>query len=125
MKCAFSSWKIAKGLYIIPIIMAYQPLLLNGPFWEVARTIVFSTLGLIAFTSFLEAYLFHRTNLIEWISMGVAATLLLLPSLATDLIGMILFFGVFFTQKMIWKEEWKGLLGLQVSKRDMAKAFQE
>jgi len=124
MRCAFSSWKIAKGLYIIPIIMAYQPLLLNGPFWEVVRTIVFSTLGLIAFTCFLEAYLFHRTNLIEWIFMGAATFLLLLPSLSTDFIGTALFVTVFLTQKLIWKEEWKGLLGLQLSRKDLVNAFQ-
>jgi TRAP transporter 4TM/12TM fusion protein len=124
MRCAFSSWKIAKGLYIIPIIMAYQPLLLNGPFWEVVRTIVFSTLGLIAFTCFLEAYLFHRTNLIEWIFMGAATFLLLLPSLYTDFIGTALFVVVFFTQKLLWKDEWKGLLGLQFSRKDLVNAFQ-
>lgn len=124
MRCAFSSWKIAKGLYIIPIIMAYQPLLLNGPFWEVIRTIVFSSLGLIAFTSFLEAYLFHRTNCIEWFLMGVATFLLLLPSLYSDLIGAVLFFSVLFTQKLIWKEEWKGLLGLQLSRKGLADALQ-
>ena len=115
MRCAFSSWKIAKGLYIIPIIMAYQPLLLDGPFWEVIRTIAFSSLGLIAFTSFLEAYLFHRTNVIEWFSIGAAAFLMLFPSLYTDMVGATLFLFVCITQKYIWKDEWKGLLGLQLS----------
>jgi TRAP transporter 4TM/12TM fusion protein len=125
MRCAFSSWKIAKGLYIIPIIMAYQPLLLDGPFWEVVRTIVFSSLGLITFTSFLEAYLFHRTNLIEWVLLGVATVLLLLPSLYTDLAGAALFFLVFFTQKLIWKKEWKGLMGLELSWAGLRDKFLE
>ena len=122
MRCAFSSWKIAKGLYIIPIIMAYQPLLLNGPFWEVVRTVVFSSLGLIGFTCFLEAFLFHRTNLFEWIIMGAATFLLLLPSLTSDIIGAALFLAVVFTQKFIWKDEWKGLLGLQFSRKELADA---
>ena len=122
MRCAFSSWKIAKGLYIIPIIMAYQPLLLNGPFWEVVRAVVFSSLGLIGFTCFLEVYLFHRTNLFEWIIMGAATFLLLLPSLTSDIIGAALFLGVVFTQKLIWKDEWKGLLGLQFSRKEPAGA---
>jgi len=124
MRCAFSSWKIAKGLYIIPIIMAYQPLLLDGPFWEVVRTIVFSSLGLIAFTSFLEAYLFHRTNFIEWVLLGFATPLLLLPSLSSDFIGLALFVTVFLTQKLIWKKEWKGLLGLELSWKGLIDAFQ-
>jgi TRAP transporter 4TM/12TM fusion protein len=125
MRCAFSSWKIAKGLYIIPIIMAYQPLLLDGPFWEVVRTIVFSSLGLIAFTSFLEAYLFHRTNLIEWVLLGVATLLLLLPSLYTDFVGVVLFSLVFFTQKVLWKEEWRGFWGLEFSWKGMVDVFQK
>jgi len=124
MRCAFSSWKIAKGLYIIPIIMAYQPLLLDGPFWEVVRTIVFSSLGLIAFTSFLEAYLFHRTNFIEWFLIGAATILLLLPSLYSDFIGLALFVTVFLTQKLIWKKEWRGLLGLELSWKGFIDAFQ-
>jgi TRAP transporter 4TM/12TM fusion protein len=124
MRCAFSSWKIAKGLYIIPIIMAYQPLLLDGPFWEVVRTIVFSFLGLIAFTSFLEAYLFHRTNFIEWFLMGVATFLLLLPSVYSDFIGFVLFLTVVLTQKLIWKKEWKGLVGLELSWKGLMDAIQ-
>ena len=40
MRTAFTSWKLAKGLYIIPIVMAYRPLLGIGPTyrlldWEV------------------------------------------------------------------------------------------
>jgi len=113
MRCAFASWKIAKGLYIIPIIMAYQPLLLNGPFWEVVRTIVFAAFGLIAFTAFMEAYLFHRTNLIEWVLLGLASLLMFLTDLKTDIIGGVLFAVVIFTQKFVWKEEWQGILGMQ------------
>jgi TRAP transporter 4TM/12TM fusion protein len=124
MRCAFSSWKIGKGLYIIPIIMAYQPLLLDGPFWEIIRTIVFSTLGLIAITSFLEAYLFHRTNLIEWILMGIASFLLLLPSIYSDLIGTVIFSAVLVSQKLLWKEEWSGLLGLEFLWKNIVKVFQ-
>ena len=104
--------------------MAYQPLLLDGPFWEVVRTIVFSSLGLIALTAFLEAYLFHRTNFIEWIFIGAATFLLLFPSIYTDFIGLALFLTVFLTQKLIWKKEWKGLLGLELSWKGLVDAFQ-
>jgi len=113
MRCAFASWKIAKGLYIIPIIMAYQPLLLNGPFWEVVRTIVFAALGLVAFTAFMEAYLFRRTNLLEWLLLGAAALLMFLTDLKTDIIGGVLFAGVIFMQKALWKNEWQGILGMR------------
>ncbi|RLB70936.1 MAG: TRAP transporter permease, partial [Deltaproteobacteria bacterium] len=51
MKTGFASWKIAKGRYIIPIVMAYRPLLGNGTPTEVIMTTFFTTIGLIAFTS--------------------------------------------------------------------------
>ncbi len=117
MRCAFASWKIAKGLYIIPIIMAYQPLLLNGPFWEVVRTIVFAAFGLIAFTAFMEAYLFHRTNLIEWFLLGAASLLMFLTDLKTDIAGGVLFVLVIITQKSLWKEEWQGFWGMRFRKK--------
>ncbi|MBC2713154.1 MAG: TRAP transporter large permease subunit, partial [Desulfosarcina sp.] len=36
MRTAFTSWKLAKGLYIIPIIMAYRPLLGMGTGYELS-----------------------------------------------------------------------------------------
>ena len=47
MRTAFVSWKLAKGLYIIPIVMAYRPLLLNGPAQPVVTTDLATTAGLI------------------------------------------------------------------------------
>ncbi|MFP4086344.1 MAG: TRAP transporter permease, partial [Desulfobacteraceae bacterium] len=45
MRTAFTSWKLAKGLYIIPVIMAYHPLLGDGSTWEVVQTVIFSILA--------------------------------------------------------------------------------
>jgi hypothetical protein len=42
---------------------------------------VFAAFGLIAFTPFMEAYLFHRTNLIEWLLLGAASLLMFLTDL--------------------------------------------
>ncbi|MBW1782664.1 MAG: TRAP transporter permease [Deltaproteobacteria bacterium] len=40
MRTAFTSWKLAKGIYILPVVMAYHPLLLNGPTGDVIQTII-------------------------------------------------------------------------------------
>jgi len=99
MECGFASWKIAKGLYIIPILMAYRPLLLNGPPLEVANTIACGFLGLWAFTAFLEGYLFNFTRLAERAALGLACLLLFWPAWPANLAGAVLLAAVIFTNR--------------------------
>lgn len=96
MRTAFTSWKLAKGLYIIPIIMAYRPLLGMGEtyslmHWEVWLTFLTTTLGLIAFTSGIERYFKRNATWIETILFCLAALGLFWPEYWADIIGFILF----------------------------------
>ena len=104
MRTGFASWKIAKGLYLIPIVMAYNPLLLDGPFWEVVRTILSGSLGLVSAAAFLERYLFRRANYFEWFLLGAGAVLLFWPGYWQDALGFIAFIAVVITQKVARKE---------------------
>jgi TRAP transporter 4TM/12TM fusion protein len=104
MRTAFTSWKLAKGLYIIPIIMAYRPLLGMGPdyellHWEVVFTMVTTTVGLIAFTSALERYFFRPATWLETALFVVAAAGLFWTELWADLIGWAAFVLVVLLQK--------------------------
>lgn len=94
MRTAFTSWKLAKGLYIIPIVMAYRPLLGMGPgyelfHWQVAWTMTATMLGLIAFASGIERYLIRRASWIETILFWLAAAGLLWPAYWTDGLGLV------------------------------------
>ena len=91
MKTAFTSWKLAKGLYILPIIMAYHPLLLNGPTADVVRTVVFSTLAIIAFVVCLERYFLTSLTWPETILQAVSAIALIWANTTVNYIGLILF----------------------------------
>ena len=91
MKTAFTSWKLAKGLYIIPIIMAYHPLLLNGTFAQVFLTIVLSTFAIIAFVVCLERYFLTALNWPETILQGAAAIMLIWAGRTVNYIGIGLF----------------------------------
>jgi TRAP-type uncharacterized transport system fused permease subunit len=91
MKTAFTSWKLAKGIYIIPIIMAYHPLLLDGPPWEVTKTIVFSLFAITAFVICLERYFLTPINWPETILYGAAATLLIWADGTWNYVGFVLF----------------------------------
>ncbi len=104
MQTALVSWKLAKGLYIIPVIMAYRPILGVGPnydlfHWEVALTFISTTCGLIAFAAFLERYLLRRATWSETILLGLAAAGLFWPEGYIDAIGLALFAIVVLLQK--------------------------
>ncbi len=93
MQTAFTSWKLAKGLYIIPLVMAYRPLLGIGEtyslmHWSVVITMVTTSLGLVAFAAAIERYFFRPATLWETALFVVAAAGLFWPGLWLDLVGL-------------------------------------
>jgi TRAP transporter 4TM/12TM fusion protein len=72
METAFQAWKFAKGLYLIPAFMVFNPeIILGGPLPVVLWTGAVAILALVAFAGALEGYLFGP--------MGPIARLLVLP----------------------------------------------
>ncbi len=106
MQTAFTSWKLAKGLYIIPIIMAYRPLLGMGKgyamlHWQVGLTMLITTMGLVAFAAAIERYLFRKTTWVETIVLWLAAAALFWPAYWADTVGAALFAGIIVMQKLV------------------------
>ncbi|RJX28834.1 MAG: TRAP transporter fused permease subunit [Desulfarculus sp.] len=116
MQTAFFSWKLAKGLYIIPLVMAYRPLLGMGKdyelwHWEVILAWVTTFLGLVAFAAALDRYMFRRATWLETVMLVLAAGLLfwpdivlpnkvVIPSWAVDSVGLVLLALVVLMQKV-------------------------
>jgi TRAP transporter 4TM/12TM fusion protein len=103
MRTAFTSWKLAKGLYIIPVIMAYHPLLLDGPTWDVIRTIIFSILAITAFVACLERFFLTSMSWPETILHGVSAIMLIWADTLVNWLGFLLFLIVVAVQLVVWK----------------------
>lgn len=104
MRTAFTSWKLAKGLYIIPVIMAYRPLLGVGKtydlfHWEVGLTMFTTTLGLLAFASALERYFMRRATWLETLLFWVAALGLFWPAYWADVAGLAAMLSAALLQK--------------------------
>ena len=104
MRTAFTSWKLSKGLYIIPIVMAYRPLLGVGEnyqllHWKVFFTVFVTTLGLVAFASALERYFIRRATLVETALFTLSALGLFWPEYWSNLVGLMLFLLVTAMQK--------------------------
>jgi len=105
MRTAFTSWKLAKGLYIIPLVMAYRPLLgvgetyslMNG---QVILTMIATTLGLVAFAAAIERYLIRKATLLETGLLLVAAIGLLWPGFVLDVVGLLAFTAAVVLQKV-------------------------
>jgi TRAP transporter 4TM/12TM fusion protein len=104
MRTAFTSWKLAKGLYIIPIVMAYRPLLGIGKtytlfHWQVGWTMIATTLGLVAFAAAIERFFLRRASLLETVLLWVAAAGLFWPQYWSNGAGLAIFVAVVVMQK--------------------------
>ena len=96
MKTGFYSWKIAKGLYFVPLIIAYTPFL-SGNWPEMLQIFFFSIFGLWALSAGIEGYWENKLNiLLRLIVLGTGVTLLWPTPIWVNLIALVAF-AVLFT----------------------------
>ena len=88
LRTGLQSWKIAKGLYLIPLLFCYTPILFEGDLWRVLETTLSAGLGLFAFAAAFEAFHLVRLSIPMRLLYGLAAVLLLWPHLAMHVVGM-------------------------------------
>ena len=69
MRTGLMSWKIAKGLYVVPVLFAYTPLL-SGDIVEALRISLFALVGLYGLAAALQGWFEHP---IGWPMRAVAA----------------------------------------------------
>ena len=100
MKTGLTSWKIAKGLYLVPVLFAFTPLI-TGSWSERLAVFVFACLGLYALAGLLQQHLEERLDLRTNVLLVVSAILLLWPPLGLvgHLAGAGLLIGVVLWQR--------------------------
>ncbi len=100
MATGLTSWKLAKGLYLIPVLFAYSPLI-SGTWPERLSVFAWSCLGLYALAGLLQWRLDKPLNLLSAAMLLVAAGLLMWAPLATPyhIVGAGLLFAVIIWQK--------------------------
>ncbi|MGQ9693638.1 MAG: TRAP transporter permease [Thermodesulfobacteriota bacterium] len=99
MRTGFASCQAALGLYLIPVLMAYRPLLLNGPEFEIISAIICGSLGLLALSSVIVRYFIKDNNIIDDILLGIASFGLFLPHWGANVGGLAFLFFVWLSQK--------------------------
>ncbi|MDV7338618.1 TRAP transporter permease [Terasakiella sp. A23] len=100
MKTGLTAWKVAKGLYIVPLLFAYTPLI-GGTFEEVAILFVTSILGIYALIGFMEGYLEGPLNIVLRVGLLGVSWLLMWPhgNLIFQVVGSVAFVAVFIYSK--------------------------
>jgi TRAP-type uncharacterized transport system fused permease subunit len=71
MATGFTAWKMAKGLYVMPLLFAYTPIL-HGTLWEKLEVALFTAAALYALAAAIEG---HMETAINWLTRAVMAAL--------------------------------------------------
>jgi len=105
MRTGFASWKLAKGLYIIPFLFAYTPLLFEGPVIEVIITALSALIGLFGFTVCWEGYLLRKMNIGERAITVLATVFLFWPENIFKGVGFIILASMYLLQRASLKRQ--------------------
>lgn len=100
MATGLTSWKISKGLYLVPILFAYSPLI-TGTWLERVEVFIWATAGLYALAGILQWHLEKPLNLLTAALLLLAAALMMWAPLAIawHLAGAVILAGIFFWQR--------------------------
>lgn len=91
MKTGVQAWKFAKGLYLIPLFLIYNPeMVMGGPMWYVIWTVLIALVGLAAFASALEGYMFTHMAWYSRILVVTGLVLIFVPNFTAEVSGMAL-----------------------------------
>jgi TRAP transporter 4TM/12TM fusion protein len=102
-KAGWQAMKFAAAGFIVPFFFIYYPaLLFQGPWMEIIQAVLSGGVGVLALAAGLEGYFLRTTTWLERGLFLVAALLLIQPSLATDLIGLVFLAGALGMQKL-WR----------------------
>ena len=106
MATGIQSWKIAKGIYIIPLLFAYTPLISEN--WaDVIEVFVFAFIGLYALVGAMQGYLRMPISMPMRFIVGACGAVMLWPaSLPIHLGGCLTFIGLMvFMHRMATRKE--------------------
>lgn len=103
MRTGLTAWKIAKGLYIVPLLFAYSPLISGTPL-EMVTVFTFALFGIYAIIAGLEGYLEHPLQWWLRALMFPVGALMLWPHgmIWIDLAGVAIFVAL-----LVWSARQK------------------
>ena len=102
LETGLCAWKLDKGIYLIPLLFAYTPILFEGPVHEVIWIAVSATIGLFGFVVTWEGFYLKPIAAWKRLITGFSSLLLLFPRIVTDVVG---WFGPEKVEQILTEEE--------------------
>jgi TRAP transporter 4TM/12TM fusion protein len=100
IRTGFAAWKMAKALYIIPIVFATTNMLTGSPM-EIILISIPTMVGIAAFSITWEGFFIRKLNIYERILMGVSIVCCLYPHMMSYITGCGLFIVVTIIQTTV------------------------
>lgn len=79
MATGFASWKLAKGLYIVPVLFAYTPLL-SGNWGDALTIFTFAVVGIYGLAAAMQGWMEIRLPIVVRLVVGIAGLAALWPA---------------------------------------------
>ena len=95
LETSVQAWKFAKGLYLIPVFMVYNPeIILGGPVVYVVWTGLIAVLALAAFAAALEGWLFAPMGVVPRVLIVPATVAVFHPAFPVEAAGAAVLTGI-------------------------------
>ena len=98
MRTGWEAWKLARGLYIVPVLMAFSPLVV-GPVSAAAPVAITAIIGIYLLAAGMSGCLIRRTTLVEQLALLAAGILMIVPDLRIASGGLALGVAVWLYQR--------------------------
>lgn len=73
MRTGFTSLRLAKPLYVMPLLMAYTPILMDGPWSDVITTWLGAVFGFVCAAAVFEGYMLRRLKVVDFVLLSIAS----------------------------------------------------
>ncbi len=104
MRTGLEAWKVAKGLYLLPILFAYTNFI-GGEYWEVMHIFVIAVIGVYALSCAIEGHMEAPLNWLFRIALFGFGVALLWPN--TPIAEVIGALGVFSIVIWNYRTDWR------------------
>ena len=98
-KAAWAAFRTAKGMYVIPVMFAFTPILLLDQPIALAQTMIAAICGFFALAPAIVGFMYVKVETPERLVLGAAALAMFWPSLVTQLVGGAILAIIFMSQR--------------------------
>ena len=102
-KAAWAAFRTAKGMYVIPIMFAFTPILMLDQTIGLTQTLIAAVIGFLALSAAIVGHIYVHLKFIERMVLCLTALSLFWPSLVSQILGLSIFIIILFKQRQHYK----------------------